>query len=138
MLTTSKTHQKTWPIMLTVAVTLIIWLGSKWYFQDWFLDPFKYPAKAASLSATVLMCWCILLSTRFRPLECFLGGLDKVYQIHKRLGQWSFFLILFHPLFLSAHNLPDLITFLRELLFRQPEGSRYLRKQWGRILNIKY
>jgi predicted ferric reductase len=133
MLTTSKTHQKMWPVILTVLATLILWLGSKWYYQDLFFDPYKYPAKAASLSATVLMCWCILLSTRFGPLERFFGGLDKVYQIHKRLGQLSFFLILFHPLFLSAHNLPDLMAFFRELTFRVPDGSRYL---WGQNVGV--
>jgi predicted ferric reductase len=122
-----------WPVMLTVFATLILWLGSKWYFQDWFSDPYKYLAKAASLSATILMCWCILLSTRFSPLESFFGGLDKVYQVHKRLGRLSFFLILFHPLFLSAHNLPDFIAFLRELAFRQPAGSRYL---WGQNVGV--
>jgi predicted ferric reductase len=91
MLTTSKTHQKMWPFVLSVAATLILWLVSKWYFQDWFFDPYKYFAKAASLSATILMCWCICLSTRLPPLEGFFGGLDKVYQIHKRLGKPSFF-----------------------------------------------
>ena len=41
MLTTSKTHQKIWPVTLSVCVTLILWHGSKWYYQDWFSDPFK-------------------------------------------------------------------------------------------------
>jgi predicted ferric reductase len=133
MLTTSKTHQKMWPVTFTVCATLIIWLGSKGYYQDWFSDPYKYPAKAASLSATALMCWGIILSTRFSLLENFFGGLDKVYQIHKRIGRWSFFLIILHPLFLSAHNLPDFLVFLQELSFRQPAGSRYL---WGQNVGV--
>lgn len=128
MLTTSKTHQKMWPVVLTVCATLIIWLGSKVYYQDWFSDPYKYPAKAASLSATVLMCWSVILSARFFVLEKFFGGLDKMYQIHKRVGRWSFFVILLHPLFLSAHNLPDMVVFLQELGFRRPAGDPYL---WG-------
>jgi len=133
VLTISKTQQKMWPVLLTVCATLIIWLGSKVYYQDWFSDPYKYPAKAASLSATVLMCWGIILSGRFFFLETFFGGLDKVYQVHKRIGQWAFFLIILHPLFLSAHNLPDLIAFLQELGFRRPMGDRYL---WGQNIGV--
>lgn len=133
MLTLSKSHQKMWPIFFTVSATLIIWLGSKGSYQDWFADPYKYPAKAASLGATVLMCWSVFLSTRFALLENFFGGLDKMYQVHKRIGRWSFFLILLHPIFLSAHNLPDLIVFLQELGFRQPLGERYL---WGQNVGV--
>jgi predicted ferric reductase len=133
MLTISKTHQKIWPIIFTVCAALILWIGSKAYYQDWFSDPYKYPAKAASLSATVLMCWGIFLSTRFGFLENFFGGLDKVYQIHKRIGRLSFFLIILHPLFLSAHNLPDLLGFLQGLGFRHPAGDRYL---WGQNVGV--
>ncbi len=64
MLTTSKTSQNLKPVVPTVALTLVLWLGSKWAFNDWFDNPFKHPAKAASLSATVLFCWCVVLSTR--------------------------------------------------------------------------
>jgi len=133
MLTISKTHQRMGPIYATVGVTLALWLGSKGYYGDVFSDPYKYPAKAASLSATVLMCWGVLLSARLRPLERFFGGLDKVYQVHKRIGRWTFFVILFHPLFLSAHNLPDFSRFLLEMFFRRPAGSRYL---WGQNVGV--
>ncbi len=122
-----------WPVSFTVFATWVIWLVSKGYYQDWFSDPFKYPAKAASLGATVLMCWGIVLSTRFGVLEDFFGGLDKMYQVHKRIGQWAFFLILTHPIFLSAHNLPDMSLFFRELGFLEPKGSRYL---WGHNVGV--
>ena len=126
MLTTSKTAQNLKPVVLTVAITLAIWLGSKWVFNDWFDNPFKYPAKAASLSATVLFCWCVLLSTRNRLLERYFHGLDKVYQVHKRLGKAAFWLILLHPLFLALDRLPDLAAFLHRLWFIAPQGDRYL------------
>ena len=126
MLTVSRTRQLFLPIILSVAATWGIWLGSKWYFQDWFEDPFKYPAKAASLSAMVLMCWCTLLSTRLTLFEDVFGGLDKVYQIHKRLGRWSFWIILVHPLCLAADQLPELGAFFSDMWFRTPEGDPYL------------
>ena len=126
MLTTSKTSQNLKPVVLTVALTLVLWLGSKWAFNDWFDNPFKYPAKAASLSATVLFCWCVVLSTRNRLLERYFRGLDKVYQVHKRLGKAAFWLILLHPLFLALDRLPDLAAFLHRLWFIAPQGDRYL------------
>lgn len=133
MHTVSKTNQQMWPVTFTVWATLILWLGSKLYYQDWFPDPYKYPAKAASLSATVLMCWGIVLSARVSLLENLFGGLDKVYQVHKRIGRWAFYLIILHPLFLSAHNLPDFIPFLQDLGFRRPMGDRYL---WGQNVGV--
>jgi predicted ferric reductase len=129
MLTISKTRQRLSPIFITVGTTLAIWLVSKWYYQDWFANPYKYIAKTASLSATVMICCCIILSTRWRALENFFGGLDKVYQVHKRVGRWSFFLILLHPIFLAVDRLPDIPAFLQAMWFYQPEGDRYLWSQ---------
>ena len=126
LLTTSKSKLNFTPVILTVALTLIIWLGSKWHVGDWFDNPFKYPAKAAALSATVVFCWCIVLSTRDRRLEAWFGGLDKVYQLHKRLGKTAFWLILMHPLFLALDRLPDIMAFLHQLWFIAPGGDRYL------------
>ncbi len=126
MLTISASSRRTLPAILSVLLTLALWLGCKWHYQDWFADPYKYPAKAASLSATVLMCWCIVLSARWRLVEGLLGGLDKVYQVHKRLGRWSFWLVIWHPLFLAAHKLPDPPGFLRGLWFQEIGGDPYI------------
>lgn len=120
-------------IVILLVATLAIWLLSKWYFEDWFANPYKYIAKTASLSTTVLMCFGIVLSARRRILESFFGGLDKVYQVHKRLGRWSFFLILLHPVFLALDRLPDVLAFLRVLWLYYPEGDRYL---WGQNVGV--
>jgi predicted ferric reductase len=126
MLSTSKTSQNLLPVVVTIVITLAIWLGSKWYFNDWFDSPFKIAAKVASLAATVLLCWCVLLSTRNFVLEKYFCGLDKVYQIHKRIGKTAFWLIILHPLFLAFDRLPDLIAFLQKLWFIAPHGDRYI------------
>lgn len=133
MLTTSKTHQHYTLILSSLFITMALWLGSKLYAQDWFENPFKYPAKAASLCATILMCWSIILSTRLHFLENYFAGLDKMYQIHKRMGKWAFYCIIFHPLFLAANRLPDMPKFLGGLFFRAPGGDRYL---WGHNLGV--
>jgi len=129
MLTTSKSHQKNGLFVLTVGLTMILWIGSKWAAQDWFDNPYKYVAKAASLSATMLMCWCVILSTRWRLLEEWFGGLDKVYQNHKRLGKLSFGLIILHPIFLAMDRLPDAGAFLGFMWFRPTQGDPYLLGQ---------
>ena len=112
MLTTSRFHLRIWPVWASVAAVLVLWLGCKWVYQDWFDDGYKYVAKAASLSATTLMCWCVVLSARFRVMEDLFGGLDKAYQVHKRLGKALCLVIVLHPVFLAAHRLPDLPAFL--------------------------
>jgi len=133
MLTTSKTHLSKTPIILFVCFTLGLWLASKWYYHDWFANPYKYVAKSASLTATVLMCASIILSTRARFLETWLGGLDKVYQMHKRVGKWAFLIILLHPLFLALDRLPRVLAFLKAMWFQLPAGDRYL---WGQNIGL--
>lgn len=133
MATSSLILRKTWPIWATVAATLALWLGCKWIAQDWFDNGFKYLAKTASLSATVLMCWTIVLSTRCRFIENLFGGLDKVYQVHRRTGRLAFAIILFHPLFLVLNRFPDIQAMLSGLWFQPPEGSAYL---WGQNAGV--
>ena len=119
-------------IWICVAVTLAVWLASKWWFQDAFDNPYKYPAKAASLTATMLMCIAVILSARWRFLERFFGGLDKVYQIHKRIGRWAFSIILLHPVFLAVDRLPDANAFLRAMWFAGKAGQY----AWGQNAGV--
>ena len=133
MLTTSKTRLNSQPVVLAVCITLVLWLASKWYYHDWFAYPYKYVAKSASLTATVLMCIGVILSTRARFLENWLGGLDKVYQMHKRIGKWAFLIILLHPLFLALDRLPHVLPFLAAMWFQQPSGDPYL---WGQNVGV--
>nr|WP_272881554.1 ferredoxin reductase family protein [Fundidesulfovibrio soli] len=111
-MTTSRFHLRMWPVWVSTGALLLLWLGCKWAYDDWFDDGYKYVAKAASLSATALMCWCVVLSARFRVMEDHFGGLDKVYQVHKRLGKALCLVIALHPAFLAAHRLPDPVAFL--------------------------
>lgn len=113
-------------IALTVVLTLALWVGSKVFYGDWFDDAFKYPAKAASLAATTLMCWAVILSTRMRILEDLAAGLDKMYAVHKAVGRWSVAVIVLHPLFLAAHRLPDIPAFLQFLWLLEPASDPYI------------
>ena len=99
-------------ILSSICITLAIWLGSKWFYSDWFSDPYKYIAKASALTALVMFSWSMLLSTRLSILERFLGGLDKVYNAHKWLGLLGFLFILIHPIALALHKLPNFLGFI--------------------------
>jgi predicted ferric reductase len=79
------------------------------------------------------MCAAIILSTRARCLENWLGGLDKVYQMHKRVGKWAFLILLFHPLFLALDRLPRVRAFLGAMWFRRPAGDLYA---WGQNVGV--
>ncbi len=94
-------------VFMTTLLSLLIWLGSKWYFNDWYDDQWKYVAKIGSMGATTLICWAFILSTRFSIVERLFGGLDKVYKAHRHVGQAAFFLIFLHPIFLAMHRLPE-------------------------------
>ncbi|GAB2781756.1 ferredoxin reductase family protein [Rhabdobacter roseus] len=106
-------------IGVTVLITLALWLGSMWYYDDWYDDPFKYVAKVGSMPATLLMCWAFLLSARFRPVNALFGGLDKVYKAHRHVGEVASVLIFLHPIFLAMHLLPDWGTFGRFFWFSE-------------------
>ncbi|MBU1043203.1 MAG: ferric reductase-like transmembrane domain-containing protein [Candidatus Omnitrophica bacterium] len=133
MIKTTKLKQKYAHVLLIVLTTLAIWLLSKWYYKDGFENVFKYPAKVASLTATVMMCWAIILSARLKFIEYYYKGLDKVYQAHKNIGIWAFIIILLHPFFLALEKLPAIGEFIKYFWFKFPDGDRYV---WGENLGI--
>lgn len=49
----------------------------------------------------------LLLSSRWPKIEDWIGGLDRLYHLHRLLGIWSFGLTIGHPLILALHWLPD-------------------------------
>lgn len=104
-------------VVATTVMSLLIWLGSKWYFDEWYDDPFRYVAKVGSMGATTLICWTFILSTRFAIVERLFGGLDKVYKAHRNIGRVAFFLILLHPTFLAVPLIPQWGEFLRFFWF---------------------
>jgi predicted ferric reductase len=89
-------------IFSTILITLIIWIGSKIYYQNWLPSNIWYISKIAALSATMLMSWSLILATRAIWLEQIFGGLDKMYKWHKKTGKYAFYFILVHPLSLAS------------------------------------
>jgi len=55
-----------------------------------------------ALVGTTMFAIDLILSGRFRFLENYFGGLNRIYIVHHILGSLSFILLLFHPLFLAG------------------------------------
>lgn len=98
------------PIFL-VVVSLCI------YLLMWFLAaigtilchcwPLKNWATSLGVAGYYLFSFSLLLSSRWKRLEDWFGGLDQIYHIHRKLGIWGFCLICLHPLAEALKWLPD-------------------------------
>ena len=96
---------------LLVFIPVLLWLG---------MIPLKFRfggviaictslGQLAALAGMVLFSWSLILSARLKFFDRYLGGLNRVYVNHHRIGAAAFVLLLFHPLFLTvrlgAHSL---------------------------------
>ncbi len=104
-------------IAATLLVTYGLWIGCLAAHDDWYENPWKYPAKVGSHGTLLLMCWAFILATRFRPVERLFGGLDHVYKAHRVVGESAFFLIFLHPIFLAVAHADSSGAFFRYLWF---------------------
>lgn len=116
-------------VWLTLAATLIFFIlaklaGSGFVFS-WLLG-----SQLLSLLGVTLLCLSFVLSSRWRFIENWFDGLDKVYRFHHLLGGLSFVLLLHHPIFLILEVLPDLNFAWRYLWL-----STLLPYNWG-ILSL--
>lgn len=64
----------------------------------------------------------LLLSSRVKFLERLIGGLDRIYRIHRFVGILGFSFILLHPVIYAAKRLPEIGRFL---LFFLPIHHRF-------------
>lgn len=88
---------------LYVAIWLAATIGSA-VCPCW---PLKIWATTFGVAGYYLFSLSLLLSTRWSKLEDYLGGLDQIYHLHRKLGIWGFGLILFHPWLEALKWLPE-------------------------------
>jgi predicted ferric reductase len=100
-------------VAASLAITYSLWLAAMGAADEWYDNPWNYPAKVGSHGTIILMCWSIFLATRIRAVERLFGGLDKVYKAHRHIGLSAFLLILLHPLFLAVAHADSVAAFLR-------------------------
>lgn len=104
-------------VAASLLITYGIWLAAMGAADDWYENPWIYPAKIGSHGALILMCWSFILATRFRWVERLFGGLDKVYKAHRHIGKSAFFLLLLHPVFLAVAHADSVAAFFGYLWF---------------------
>lgn len=100
-------------VVVSLVITYFLWLAAMGAADEWYDDPWLYPAKVGSHGALILMCWAFFLATRIRPVEWLFGGLDKVYKAHRYVGESAFFLIFLHPVFLAVAHADSVTAFAR-------------------------
>lgn len=61
----------------------------------------KSGANIGAFVGTILYCWSVILSARWRWTEKLFGGLDKVYRWHHITGGIAFLMLALHPFFLT-------------------------------------
>lgn len=64
----------------------------------------------------------LFLSSRWKKIENWFGGLDQIYHLHRFIGIWGFVFILVHPLIMASKWLPQHMD--RFLLFLFPIHER--------------
>ncbi len=95
-------------IFLTLVITLILWFLAKPDFIAGFKEsPVIFLNQISALFGTVLFSWSFFTATRFNFLDKWFGGMDKVYEVHKKVSIWGFILIIGHLFFLAVGNIDN-------------------------------
>ena len=100
-------------VAVSLVITYALWLTAMGVADEWYDNPWNYPAKIGSHGTLILMCWAFILATRFRAVERLFDGLDKVYKAHRHIGETAFFLIFLHPVFLAVAQADSVSAFFR-------------------------
>ncbi len=120
------TKQRIGPILVWTSVLLpaIFWLltesasGRRFRGAPVLVDV----GQVAGLVGMAMLSVAFVLSSRARFLEDYFGGLDKMYQLHHRLGLTAFVLLLVHPIAHALRFVPAQID--RALLFLLPTHEK--------------
>lgn len=94
-------------IILSVIITVSLWVLSKPELSTVLESPFGSLGQIAGLLAALFVCAQFILATRMRVLETLFGGLDKVYKTHAITGALAFLFMLNHPVLLAVNVLPS-------------------------------
>jgi predicted ferric reductase len=114
--------QRIGPILVwaSVLIPLVFWLftetasGRRFRGASVLVDL----GQIAGLVGMAMLSVAFVLSSRARFLEDYFGGLDKMYQLHHRLGLTAFVLLLIHPIAHALRFVPAQID--KALLFLLP------------------
>lgn len=100
-------HSPTILIVASLGIYMVIWFLATIGTTLCHCWPLKNWATSLGVGGYYLFSFSLLLSTRWRKLEDWFGGLDQIYHLHRKLGIWGFCLILLHPWVEALKWLPD-------------------------------
>lgn len=102
-------HRKTseWAVITSTAIFLTFWIIGSYDAKICHCWPLKIWATLFGVAGYFLLSISLALSSRWKPLENYFGGLDQIYLLHRRVGIWGFALILIHPLFEGIKWIPE-------------------------------
>jgi len=93
-------------ILIFPIITTILWLTGKIDLQLVFDNPMQSLSQILALVGFTVLSLSFVLITKYKKLEDFFGGLEKMYVYHQNIGAIAFVLILNHPLLLAINALP--------------------------------
>jgi predicted ferric reductase len=95
-------------LVIATATSVNLWLQAKNGSPLMVSDLLRLLSQIFAVVGLVWMSVSLLLSAKVGFLEKAMGGLDKIYGLHKDLGSLAVVLILAHPLLLAYQSLPDI------------------------------
>lgn len=107
-------------LFILPVATLILWLLSKQDLSIVAESPLRSLGQITGLLGFILVGTSLFLSTKPLFLDKFFGGMDRALKIHHFLGSFAFILIITHPLFLVAEDLPN---YAMARLYLLPSGD---------------
>src|SRR5260221_2898233 len=89
-------------VFIILIITSLLWFFAKLQVQNGlvFNETLLYINELFALFGILLMSLDFILSLRFNFIENIFGGLDKMYKFHKKIGEYGFVMVWFHPLLL--------------------------------------
>jgi predicted ferric reductase len=102
------------------------------------MNPFLvYGSQITALTGFSLFALTFILSTRWKWLEDYFGGLDKMYQLHHTMARMALILLLIHPVMLAIRFIPvetDKVFWYLFPVHRRVEIDLGSWALWGLIL----
>lgn len=96
-------------VVISLCIYLLIWFLASFGSTSCHCWPLKNWATSLGVAGYYLFSFSLLLSTRWKQLENWFGGLDQIYHLHRKLGVWGFCFIFLHPWAEALKWLPDRI-----------------------------
>ncbi|MFZ0566104.1 MAG: ferric reductase-like transmembrane domain-containing protein [Chlamydiales bacterium] len=93
-------------VIALVAFILGAWIWAAKH--SWGIEPIsKGIGSGVGILGYTLLAFSLFLSSRWKKLEDWIGGLDRVYHLHHKVGLWGFYLLLAHPWINAMKWLPQ-------------------------------